>query len=159
MKKKEKKKRKKNGCFGKGQSLFFLEVCNDTHSKIIRILLCLNTHMLMMLGKSKKSHLKEFFFFFSFWPYPAACGSSQARDHIWATAVTQATAVTMLSPQLLSHQRTPGGTWKGSSFQDKCRAAKVVDCSPAGKILVALIKPQYLLLGVTFYSRQWTCAT
>ena len=64
MKKKEKKKRKKNGCFGKGQPLFFLEVCNDTHSKIIRILLCLNTHMLMMLGKSKKSHLKEFFFFF-----------------------------------------------------------------------------------------------
>ena len=72
MKKKEKKKRKKNGCFGKGQSLFFLEVCNDTHSKIIRILLCLNTHMLMMLGKSKKSHLKEFFFFFFFLAIPSS---------------------------------------------------------------------------------------
>ena len=42
--------------------------------------------------------------FFFFWPCPMACGSFWARNQTCATAVTRATAVTMLDANLLSCQ-------------------------------------------------------
>ena len=56
---------------------------------------CLETTYYSILDFHKA---ENFFFSFSFSAAPVAYRSFQARDQIWATAVTSATAMAMLNP-------------------------------------------------------------